>query len=117
MRPVARKIIVFKYKSKKRYRRTQGHRQDHSYLTITDIQANGASLLSEEERVRYTRLAARATRRSQARMAELVETLAYDEAVGDQAAVARDEEAIEQADTRTETATRAKPSKNGKAKK
>jgi len=112
-----KKIIVFKYKSKKRYRRTQGHRQDHSYLTITDIQANGASLLSEEERVRYTRLAARAARRSQARMAELVETLAYDEAIGDQAAVARDEEAIEQADTRTETATRAKPSKNGKVKK
>src|SRR5262249_59490607 len=25
-----KKIIVFKYKSKKRYRRTQGHRQDHS---------------------------------------------------------------------------------------
>src|SRR5215467_2623156 len=45
-----RKIIVYKYKSKKRYRRTQGHRQDYMYLTITDIQAEGKSLVSDEER-------------------------------------------------------------------
>jgi large subunit ribosomal protein L21 len=45
--PVRRgpKIIVFRYKSKSRYRRKTGHRQDHSVLTIEDIWANGASLL------------------------------------------------------------------------
>jgi len=106
-----KKIIVFKYKSKKRYRRTQGHRQDHSYLTITDIQANGKSLLSEEERARYERLAARATRRAQARMAELVETLAYDDgAAGNGDSQARKEGAVDQADTSVEV-------KAGKARK
>ena len=39
------KIIVFRYKSKSRYRRKTGHRQDYSMLTIEDIWANGASLL------------------------------------------------------------------------
>ncbi|HEY7349009.1 MAG TPA: 50S ribosomal protein L21 [Ktedonobacterales bacterium] len=39
------KIIVFRYKSKARYRRKTGHRQDYSVLTIEDIWANGASLL------------------------------------------------------------------------
>ncbi|MDR2797702.1 MAG: 50S ribosomal protein L21 [Treponema sp.] len=32
-----RKIIVFKYKSKKDYRRKQGHRQQYSVLKIGDI--------------------------------------------------------------------------------
>ncbi|MDR1955370.1 MAG: 50S ribosomal protein L21 [Treponema sp.] len=36
-----RKIIVFKYKSKKDYRRKQGHRQQYSVLKIETIQ--GAS--------------------------------------------------------------------------
>lgn len=114
-----KKIIVFKYKSKKRYRRTQGHRQDHSYLTITDIQSNGKSLLSEEERARYQRLAARATRRTQARMAELVETLAHGHArvAGTQQVVVREEEAIEQAGASVETETKTKSGKSGKAKK
>jgi len=31
------KIIVFKYKSKKDYRRTQGHRQYYTFLTVEDI--------------------------------------------------------------------------------
>jgi large subunit ribosomal protein L21 len=31
------KIIVFKYKSKKDYRRTQGHRQQYTLLTVEDI--------------------------------------------------------------------------------
>jgi large subunit ribosomal protein L21 len=43
------KIIVFKYKSKSRYRRKSGHRQDYSVLTIEDIWANGASLLPVQE--------------------------------------------------------------------
>lgn len=32
-----KKIIVFKYKSKKNYRKKQGHRQPYSLIEITDI--------------------------------------------------------------------------------
>jgi len=32
-----KKVIVFKYKSKKDYRRTQGHRQQYTLLTVEDI--------------------------------------------------------------------------------
>ncbi|MCL1815879.1 MAG: 50S ribosomal protein L21 [Treponema sp.] len=32
-----KKIIVFKYKSKKDYRRKQGHRQPYSFIRIEDI--------------------------------------------------------------------------------
>ena len=32
-----RKIIVFKYKRRKRYRRKQGHRQNFTELRITDV--------------------------------------------------------------------------------
>ena len=42
------KIIVFKFKSKKRYRRKNGHRQNYTYLTIDDITRNGESLLGHE---------------------------------------------------------------------
>ncbi len=103
-----KKIIVFKYKSKKRYRRTQGHRQDYSYLTITDIQAEGKSLVSDEERHNFEKQAARAAERYQARLlGDLVDDLAFDEAVGDDDAVESDEEAIENV----------KPAKTGRAKK
>ncbi|GAC1361430.1 MAG: hypothetical protein NVS2B12_02930 [Ktedonobacteraceae bacterium] len=44
------KLIVFKYKSKKRYRHRRGHRQELTILSIDDILANGKSLLSEEEK-------------------------------------------------------------------
>ncbi len=33
------KIVVFKYKRKKRYRRRTGHRQDYTRLTIKEIEA------------------------------------------------------------------------------
>lgn len=36
-----RKIIVFKYKRRKRYRRTQGHRQYYTAIRIDSIEANG----------------------------------------------------------------------------
>ena len=36
-----RKIIVFKYKSKTRYRRKQGHRQNYTRLLIQGIQSGG----------------------------------------------------------------------------
>ncbi len=40
------KLIVFKYKSKKRYRHRRGHRQELTLLTIDDILANGKSLVT-----------------------------------------------------------------------
>src|SRR5579859_1801244 len=83
------KIIVFKYKSKKRYRRTQGHRQDYTYLTITDIQADGKSLVPDDERARYERQAAKAARRYESRLGDVVggvvEALAHDEAAAESA--------------------------------
>ncbi len=42
------KLIVFKYKSKKRYRHRRGHRQELTVFTIDDIVANGKSLLTGE---------------------------------------------------------------------
>ena len=63
-----KKIIVFRYKSKKRYRRKTGHRQDYSYLLITDIQAEGESLVPSEERQRYETWGARQANRYQARL-------------------------------------------------
>jgi large subunit ribosomal protein L21 len=92
-----KKIIVFKYKSKKRYRRTQGHRQDYTYLLITDIQAEGKSLVSDEERHRYENQATRAANRYESRLAVAIDALAYDEAIGDTAAATRDEDEIETA--------------------
>ena len=44
-----KKIIVFKFKSKKRYRRKNGHRQNYTYLTINDITLNGESLNGREQ--------------------------------------------------------------------
>jgi large subunit ribosomal protein L21 len=63
-----KKVLVFKYKSKKRYRHAMGHRQDFSYLMITDIQADGKSLVSPEDRERYERLATRAAERYHAKV-------------------------------------------------
>ncbi len=44
-----KKVIVFKYKPKKRYRHRRGHRQELTLLTIDDIVANGKSLITGEE--------------------------------------------------------------------
>lgn len=46
--PRGKKLIVFKYKSKKRYRHRRGHRQELTLLTIDDIVANGKSLVTGE---------------------------------------------------------------------
>ncbi len=43
-----KKLIVFKYKSKKRYRHRRGHRQELTFLTIDDIVADGISLVTGE---------------------------------------------------------------------
>ena len=42
------KLIVFKYKPKKRYRHKRGHRQELTFLTIDDIVASGKSLVTGE---------------------------------------------------------------------
>ena len=60
-------MLVFKYKSKKRYRRTTGHRQDYIHLLVTDIQANGKSLVSAEDRKRYETWGTRAAERFEAK--------------------------------------------------
>lgn len=36
-----KKVMVFKYKAKTRYRRKRGHRQNYTRLLIQDIQAGG----------------------------------------------------------------------------
>ena len=38
----AKKILVFKYKAKKNYRRTQGHRQPYTKVEITNIKLPAA---------------------------------------------------------------------------
>src|SRR5215216_4058621 len=43
------KIIVFRYKSKVRYRRKTGHRQSLTRLRITDILLDGASAVARAE--------------------------------------------------------------------
>lgn len=68
-----KKIIVFRFKSKKRYRRTTGHRQDYTYLTITDIQAEGESLVPDDERRRYEASARRVAKRYEQRLAAALE--------------------------------------------
>jgi large subunit ribosomal protein L21 len=40
------KLIVFKYKPKKRYRHRRGHRQELTILTIDDIVSDGKSLIT-----------------------------------------------------------------------
>jgi large subunit ribosomal protein L21 len=35
----ADKVIVFKFKRKKQYKKTQGHRQDYTQVTVTGIEA------------------------------------------------------------------------------
>lgn len=42
------KLIVFKYKSKKRYRHKRGHRQELTVFTIDDIVSAGKSLVTGE---------------------------------------------------------------------
>ncbi len=45
----AKKIVVFKYKAKKNYRRKQGHRQPYTKVEITGIKAQAAKAKAEKE--------------------------------------------------------------------
>ena len=52
-----KKITVFKYKSKVRYRRKKGHRQSYTDLRIIDISMDGKSLAAVEEQEESTEVA------------------------------------------------------------
>ena len=43
----AKKILVYKYKAKKNYRRTQGHRQPYTKVEITSIKTAAAKAKAE----------------------------------------------------------------------
>ena len=43
----AKKIVVFKYKAKKNYRRKQGHRQPYTKVEITAIKTSAAKKTAE----------------------------------------------------------------------
>lgn len=43
------KIIVFKMKAKKRYKKTIGHRQNHTSIEITDIKSSGAKSVEAKQ--------------------------------------------------------------------
>ena len=45
----AKKILVFKYKAKKNYRRTQGHRQPYTKVEITGIKTSTTKKAAEKE--------------------------------------------------------------------
>ena len=45
----AKKIIVFKYKAKKNYRRKQGHRQPYTKVEIIGIKTSAAKKTAKEE--------------------------------------------------------------------
>ena len=45
------KIVVFKMKPKKRYQKTQGHRQELTTLEITDIKASGTAKKATAKKV------------------------------------------------------------------
>ena len=45
-----KKIVVFKYKNKTRYRRKQGHRQEYTELKITDLGSNSQTKIPKSEK-------------------------------------------------------------------
>ena len=55
------KLIVFKYKSKKRYRHRRGHRQELTVLTIDDIVSEGKSVVTGEAPKRLEKTAESST--------------------------------------------------------
>ncbi len=97
-----KKILVFKYKNKTRYRRRHGHRQDYTRLAIRQILTEGEAPAAAEK-------PKRAARKPVAK-AEVIET---------PAAVAATVEApvTEAATPATEPAPKAKPARRPRAKK
>jgi len=96
------KLIVFKYKSKKRQRHRRGHRQELTALTIDDIVANGISLVTGEA--------------PQDRQAPLEEEVAAPEAVAESEASeaeapAAETEAVPEVQTEKKTTRRRRTAK------
>ena len=63
-----KKIVVYKYKAKKNYRRTQGHRQPFTKVEITKIAMPAAKATAEKAEVK-----AETTKKTTAKKAEKVE--------------------------------------------
>ena len=60
-----KKIIVYKYKAKKNYRRTQGHRQPYTKVEITSIKT-GATKKAETEKVANKKETVKTTEKTEA---------------------------------------------------
>ena len=56
-----KKIVVFKYKPKKNYRRKQGHRQPYTKVEITDIKTAAAKTEKVAEEKKETKTATKTT--------------------------------------------------------
>ena len=69
----AAKIIVFKKKRRKRYRRTNGHRQDFTEVKVTDIVAPGAKKASKKSAPKKTEEPEAVTEPVEEQVAEVVE--------------------------------------------
>ena len=92
-----RKITVFKYKSKVRYRRTKGHRQHYTDLRIIDISMDGESLDAVEERMASLDEAEETADIVESDVAVDTESVAEEAAdeTEDDAPVAEDDQAVE----------------------
>ena len=49
-----KKVLVYKYKAKKNYRRTQGHRQPYTKVEITKIKTATEKVETEKDKVKET---------------------------------------------------------------
>ena len=110
-----KKIIVFKKKRRKNYRRRNGHRQELSIVRITDITALGAKKPAAETAAKKTPAKAKATRAAETETKTAVKTAAKPAAkVADKASKKTADKA---ATTKTVAKTKAKPAaKKAKAK-
>ena len=81
-----KKLIVFRYKPKKRIRHRRGHRQELTILTVDDIIADGKSLITGE---------APKSKEEEEALPEMVETEAPAESTEAEAATGEVSEAVE----------------------
>jgi large subunit ribosomal protein L21 len=103
------KIIVFRYKSKVRYRRKTGHRQALTRLRITDIMLDGASAASAISATGTAPAAAEPAAPAPRRRRAAAEPAAEVTAVGTESATAQ----AESAETETEAAETDMPAAAG----
>ena len=67
-----KKVIIFKYKAKKDYRKKQGHRQPYTLVEITSIDGDGTVAVKEEAAGEEAKAAKKPSLKSM-RKAELIE--------------------------------------------